>query len=645
MQARYAFSQSIASKQLFLRAASISLAVVFSTSFFSAALAQSANTEEPTLTPLSDFAPDDIQPARGKQYDDGLTINKISIEGNKLIDADKIKDSMSLRPGSLYSKSNLSDDLRRIYDMGYFTEKIKATPISTNKGIHLRIEVQENAPITGVNIDGNTVIGDSDLQAIFANQTGLPQNIAQLNESVEKIEKLYAEKGYVLTRVTNIQDDPDGTINLKINEGAVDKISFVGNRKTKDFVLKRSMTIKEGDLYDEKKIADDLKRLFSTQAFSDVRRVITASPDNPDKYNLTVEVDEKRTGAISLGGGLDTGTGLFGSVGYNDPNFLGRGQNVNAVAAVGSGIINRNSETQAKARNYQFEVGWSEPSLFQTNNSLSTSLYGRDYASFNIPLGVERRIGTEVTWARPLLSMKNTSFGLSLRGENVRIREYATNEDLAEFNISKSQRDAQLKGGTFVTLSPTIAYDTRDNRLNPESGFLGTFSVGGSMGLGASSYGTTNVNLRKYLKIRDGVSLALNAQGGSSLMGDIPAFNMFGLGGPYSVRGFQQGGLGIGNGFAMASVELRNRIPMFGKLKQVPVLNSLAMATFMDAGTLFGESDLNSSFDRAGVGASVGMGLRVNMPGLGPIRLDYAIPILGGGKYANHFNFGVGQKF
>ncbi|MBY0402349.1 MAG: hypothetical protein K2X66_00480, partial [Cyanobacteria bacterium] len=90
-----------------------------------------------SLTPLSEFAPDEVRPAKGEIYDQGLTINKISIEGNRLIEEDKIKDTMASRPGSLYSKRNLQQDLRRIYDMGYFTEKIKAVPIATNAGIHL----------------------------------------------------------------------------------------------------------------------------------------------------------------------------------------------------------------------------------------------------------------------------------------------------------------------------------------------------------------------------------------------------------------------------------------------------------------------------------------------------------------------------
>ncbi len=603
------------------------------------------SNEQTSPTPLSEFAPNDVRAARNQRYDQGLTVNKISIEGNRLIQSDKIKDSMVIRPGSLYSKTTLKDDLRRIYDMGYFTEKIKAVPVSTSEGIVLRIVVQENAPVTGVHIEGNTIVEDSELQNIFASQTGMPQNIGQLNESIEKVEKLYADKGYVLARVANIEDDPDGVINLKINEGTIDKVQFVGNRKTKDFVIKRLMTTKVGDVYNEKNLGDDLKRIFGTQAFSDVRRVITASPDNPDKYNLTVEVDEKRTGAISLGGGLDTSTGLFGSLGYNDPNFLGRGQNVNSIFAVGTGIIGRNRATQASARTYQFDVGWSDPSFRNTSNSLSANLYGRDYSSFNIPLGVERRIGSEIAWGAPIQSLPNVSMGLSLRGENVRIRDYADNTDLREFGISSSDRKDQLKGGTFLSLSPTLAYDTRDNRFNPTSGWLNTISLTGAYGLGGNSYGLASANLRKYIKIREGITLALNAQGGNSLLGDIPEFNMYRMGGAYSVRGFQEGGLGIGNGYLLSTAELRAKVPMLGKMKRIPVLNSLTLATFMDAGTVLGESNFNSIFNRSGNGMSTGLGVRLNMPGIGPIRIDYAIPLAGGSKYNRAWNFGVGEKF
>lgn len=626
----------------------MSLAVVITASMAimpTGAIAQEAEEKPVGATPISEIAPDTVeQTGLNTQYDKALTISKISISGNQLIDEYRIKDNMNLRPGSLYKKSNLQSDLRGIYDMGYFTEKIRAVPIATRDGIHLRIEVEENAPVTGVLVEGNKIVSDAELMEIFSPQTGLPQNVKQLNDSIEKIEKIYADKGYVLARVKEITDDPDGMINLEVNEGRIKNMYFVGNRKTKDYVVERMMSTKAGDVYNENVLTEDLKRVFGTQGFSDVRRVITANPDNPDEYDVTIELDEKKTGAISLGGGLDTGTGVFGSVGYTDPNFRGRGENFSSIASVGTGIIGR-GDSLADARTYQFEVGWSTPSFRQTDNSVGVSLYGRDMASINVPLGIERRIGTNFTWSKPLKSFENTAFSLGFGGERVSLREGGTTGDLADLGVTN--RDGQLDGGTFLNVTPTIAFDTRDNRFNPTQGWLNTFSLTGAGGLDGSSYGTASANVRKFTQLREGVVLALNAQAGSSVLGDIPTFNMFRLGGSYSVRGFREGGLGVGNGFLLGSAELRTKVPLWGKLKEIPVLNTMTTAFFIDGGQLVDQASLTGGdFEQDGFGASIGAGLRFNIPGVGPIRVDYALPVAGGNdRYYRRVNFGVGQKF
>lgn len=619
--------------------------VVFTVSVSAVSLAEDALDDEVSgLTPVSEFAPGEARPTEQKKYDQALTISQVSVSGNYLIDDHAIKDTMALQPGSLYSKRNLQSDLRRIYDMGYFTDQIKAVPVATSHGIHLRIEVQENAPVTGIAIQGNSIIGDEELQAVFDSQTGLPQNIGQLNESIAKIEKTYADKGYVLARVKSIEDDPDGVINLEIDEGKIHNIHLVGNRKTKDYVVERMMSVKEGDVYNEKALTEDLKRIFSSQSFSDVRRVIAVSPDDPDEYDLTIEMDEKKTGAISLGGGLDTGTGLFGSVGYTDPNFRGRGENFSSIASVGTGIIGR-GDSLADARTYQFEVGWSTPSFRKTNNALGVSTYARDMASMTVPLGIERRLGSSLTWSKPLESHPHMAFSLTSGVEHVSLREGGANSDLADLGITG--RDAQLEGGTFLSVSPTLAYDTRNNRFDPTAGWLNSVALTGAYGLGGDSYGTLSANIRKYQQIRDGVTLALNAQAGTNLIGDVPVFNMFRMGGSYSVRGFQEGGLGVGNGFMLGSAELRTKVPLFGKLKDIPFLDTMRTAFFLDAGQVVDQAKLTSGdYAQSGFGASVGAGLRVNIPGVGPIRVDYAVPIAGGNsKYYRRFNFGVGQKF
>jgi outer membrane protein insertion porin family len=601
--------------------------------------------DEPT--PASQLQPDNVTtPLAQPSYDQAVTISQIRIDGTQLIDETTVRQAMRLQPGSIYNKETLQEDLKRIYELGYFTDQMKAIPIATQEGIVLNIRIEENVPVSGVTITGNTKLNDDDLASLFKDQTGLPQNVHQLNKAIEQIEAKYAEKGYVLARVTSIEDDPDGKVTLIVDEGMIDNVQFVGNRKTLDFVLERNMVTKAGQPYNEKALGDDLKRLYSLQAFDDVRRVISVSPDNPDHYNVVIEVDEKRSGALSLGGGFDTGTGFFGTVGYSDPNFLGRGENFNSAFGVGSGVIGRDN-SQANARTYQFDVGWSTPAFLQTDNALSTNLFGRDFASFNVPLGIERRIGAGVSLARAFTSLPNASGSLGLRFENVAMREGTNTATLQSFGISAADRSRQLQDGTFLSLSPTLAYDTRDNVLNPESGWFNTVGTTGALGLGNDSYGTISANVRRYVKIKDGISLAFNGQVGTNVFGDIPEFNLYRLGGMFSVRGFQEGGLGSGAGYALGSAELRTKVPFLDTYtEKIPFLKSLRLVAFADAGSLLDPSDTNRFFTRDEEGYSVGLGIRVDLPGVGPIRIDYAIPLGSyNDEYLRRFNFGIGQKF
>jgi len=612
------------------------------------AMTYAEDPEKPTTTPLSEFAPEVVTSnSGGAAYDRGVQIYRIDIRGNRLVSQQTILSAMTLQPGSLYSRNDLIKDLKRIHDLGYFTEDVKATPIATSQGIVLQITVNENTPVTNIEPVGNEALPSHEIVSMFKKQAGMPQNLQFLNESIAATEKLYHDKGFILARVEQVVDRPDGKLEVKVQEGRIDKIQFVGNRKTKDHVIKREMLLKEGDVYNEKVLMDDLQRIFSSQAFSDVRRVLTVSPDHPDRYNLTIELDEKRTAAISLGGGVDTATGFFGSLGYTDPNFRGMGENVSGLFSIGSGVLLRDNRTQANRQIYQVELNWSTPSINETDNALSVGGFGRFTPSFNVPLAVERRWGAETTWSRPINRLPNTSFALTLRGEHVALGEGDLTRLQELYAVSTAQRDAQLTKGTFLSLTPTLAYDTRNNRFDPTEGWFNTIGLTGALGLGGvDSYSALSANVRHYKALTPWLTLALNGQAASSVFADIPDFNAFRLGGTNSVRGYNEGGLGIGSGMLMGSAELRAKVPFLAPFAQkVKFLDSIRVALFADGGTLFNESANNAIFNRIGYGYSIGAGIRMNIPGVGPLRIDYAIPLRGAGSAVRRFSFGVGQKF
>lgn len=618
--------------------------------------AQFDDEVEEEMTPAETIEPEALPSSEKRSYDEGITIKEVEITGNMLVPEEKILESIKTKPGTIFDRTSLQQDLKSIYEMGYFTDNIKAVPEASPTGVKLRIELEENIPVTGFNIVGNTAVSTAELEELFKDQAGLPQNIAQLNGAISKIEKIYSDKGFVLARVKKITDDPDGMINIDINEGKINKIKFVGNTKTKEFVIKRNMITREGSLYNENLLKDDLKRIFGTQAFEDVRRVVTASTENPEEYDLAVEVDEKRTGSISLGGGVDTGSGIFGSLGYTNPNFLGRGQIISATVIGGSGVINSDADTVRKAT-VQFEANFTEPRIGDTLNSLQVDAFGRNYASFQVPLATERRIGTSIQWARPIKRFNNLAGSLSLDFENVKLKDadpmsWLTYAAMAGIPYQEAIEDRaqQLEGGNFIGLEPSLVYDTRNNRLNPTSGWYHTVKLKQAFGLGGdiNQYGRVYASLRKYIPLGEKSTFALNFQTGSKLIGDLPEFSSFRLGGANTIRGFKEGNIGHGSQYIMGSAEVRVPFPILSQIKKIPFMDNIKAAVFFDAGKLYNQSITNRMFDRPGYGMAAGAGLRINIPGLGPIRVDYGIPLTKVGKYETkkgRFNFGFGEKF
>jgi outer membrane protein insertion porin family len=465
------------------------------------------------------------------------------------------------------------------------------------------------------------------------------------------VEDLYAEKGYILAKVRKVQDDPDGYINIDIDEGIVDEVEISGNIKTKDYVIKREINVKPGDVYNEKKLKQDIARIFGLRAFSDVRRVISPSIDDPSKYKLTVEVDEKRTGSVSLGGGIDTETGLFGQAGYVDTNLFGRGQELGANFLLGSGAVIENDSVLNKAP-FQVELKFVEPRLRNTMNSLEIRGFGEEMASYQVPLSTERRIGGELELARPIKKIPNLAGSVSMGVENIKVSEGdfdQISELFRDKGINISERAKQLQGGTYVSLGPSLVYDSRNAVLNPTNGWYATTNFKESVGItgGSDSFGKVGASVRKFFPVGKKSTFTLAARAGSTVFGDAPDVQAFRLGGPYTIRGFREGDVGNGQGILLGSAEFRTPIPFLDKYLDHKILRDIRLALFMDAGKTFKNSITNTIYDYPGKAISIGAGVIVPLPYLGPIRFDYGYPITAiiGGNKKGTFSFGIGDRY
>lgn len=577
-------------------------------------------------------------------------IQQVEILGNNIIETSFIEQQISSKEGYLYDRKSISKDLNNLYKTGHFTQNIRAVPLKTEEGgIRLRIIVEENPPIKGFTVEGNNTVATKEIMNILLKYEGQPQNILSINSAIEQIQEMYSIKGYILARVTTVQDDPDGIVNILIDEGVINDVIVEGNYKTRDFIVKRNILMEPGTVYNENIMRDDILRLMGTQAFKDVKRDIEMDP-NTGKYNVTVSLDEQRTGKISLGVGVDSTSGFFGSVGFSENNFRGLGQKLSLNVMAGTGIL-MNDSSILNRPNLQAELGFIEPHFKSENQSLGFRAFVRNFGSYQVPLAIEKRYGGDVTLTRRFKAFKNLSGSISFGGEGIDLEEgdeWKARQVFASRGIDYAERAKQLDGGIYAKITPALTYDTRDTIINTRRGVLARLSIEESIGFGADSFGKMHGMLKKFVPVGRKSTLVVAARGGGKIHGDIPEFAAYALGGPYNIRGFNISEVGTGNGFMMGTAEIRTPIPFMDRLTTNTFLNNVRLAAFLDAGTIFGDSLTNKLYDRPGYAITMGVGLRVFIPGLGPINLDYGLPLTNtGGKDRSNgfFTFGMGEMY
>jgi len=195
-------------------------------------------------------------------------------------------------------------------------------------------------------------------------------------------------------------------------------------------------------------------------------------------------------------------------------------------------------------------------------------------------------------------------------------------------------------------LSPGLTYDTRDTLINTRSGTLANVKFTEAINLSDSdnSFGKLQGYVKRYIPIGKKSSFSLLARAGGKLWGNMPEVMAYRLGGPYSVRGYRMSGVGTGDAYVMGSAELATPIPFIDKLK-VNFLNNMRLTMFVDAGKVFAPTITDTLYERPMQAIVAGVGLKFYIPGLGPLSVDYGIPLTNPGGYGDkgYFTFGIGD--
>jgi outer membrane protein insertion porin family len=228
----------------------------------------------------------------------------------------------------------------------------------------------------------------------------------------------------------------------------IERIEIAGNSRTADRVIRREFRLAEGDPFNAAQIRRSRQRLRDLGYFSNVD--IQAAPGTrPDRVQLNTTVTERPTGEVSLGGGFSTDAGLLLDFGIRERNFIGSGVDARLQALLAQ-------------RRSQLDFSVTDPAFLDRNLSAGFDLFYlnrnlQDIASYN-----ERRYGTVLRAGYEFNERMRQSWAYSLVQRNV----YNVQSDASRF--IREQRGETL----LSQLGTTLAYDVRDSRIEPKSGYI-----------------------------------------------------------------------------------------------------------------------------------------------------------------------------
>jgi outer membrane protein insertion porin family len=579
-------------------------------------------------------------------------VSQVRFEGNAHVSQKVLRKQMKTRGQTLIhfmDKSGRLDEVQLEQDLdkireyyqnhGFIDVQVKdVRKDRTEKGPMIITIVIVEGPqyhVRKLAITGYQNTTEAKIRVLLKMKEGSVYSPKQLRDDAKALADAYGSGGYVDLVITP-EGTPAGTglidVHYNVEEGTrsfVNRVNIEGNTRTKDKVIRREVLVAPGDVFNTVRVDTTKKRLENLGYFAKVE-TYPEDTDIPGRKDLTVLVQEKRTGSLSFGGGFSTVDKLVGFAEltqgnfdlFNWPSFTGGGQKFRLRVQYG---------TERK----DFVLAITEPYFLDRRLALTGQAFFTE-ANYLSSEYDQRNYGFTLEMRKPINAYTYGTLGYTL-------------QDIDIFNVDPNASEfIQSQKGSFVEskMFSSVVFDSRDNPLLSRRGQRITFSpaiAGGFLGGDTQIYafdleGSQYFHLPKDTILLINGEIATVSEWGSG--SDVPIFERLFLGGSNNLRGFPFREVGPKDEFGepkggktMARATLEWTFPIIEKARG---------AIFYDTG--FVNSD-PWSFGFNHMASDVGVGLRLDLP-IGPLRLDYGYPVMRDGyNGGGHFNFNVGYQF
>jgi len=581
-----------------------------------------------------------------------------------------IKYKATIDKGDVFKPQDFEVDINRLrvkyMNDGYMNIKIHYDLIPYKKenklGIKIYLEIGKKVYVRDFKITGNKNFETDKLLKSIKLEKDKFFSYDGLMDSIRGITDIYAEEGYIETRVEPMQkflSDTEVVFEFQITEGNkiyIEDIIITGNYKTQQKVISREIIVKPGEVLNSKKVDLSRRNLVMLNYFEKVDVRILEGKNAVNKI-LEFVVEEGRTGTLSFGAGYSSIDKFVGFLEVSKNNFdatdfwsfTGKGQKLNLRIEYGKSRKN-------------YELGWSDP-WFNDNVNDTTKPSPAKPLFLGYNLYRVTRNPDDYELQRTGGSIKvGRKFGyydkvfLKYQFEEVRI--FDVDPVNAPTDIWNEVKDLPGNKKRELQSSFTIEYNrnTTDSPRWPTKGYIFNFTneiAGGFVG-GDVEYLKDEIDLSIFIpgfKTKLGQQvIALHGAAGTvdNIFSnkDVPSYTKYFLGGSNTVRGYSERSIKFVErdsswniisygGLSNMYFNLEYRIPL--------VKDTISNVIFFDGGNIFKTSASFSTIDwRYGYG----FGFRITTP-MGDLRLDWARRISDTypgardkGRTEIHFNIG-----
>jgi outer membrane protein insertion porin family len=255
--------------------------------------------------------------------EEGARVTAVGVEGLQTIAEETALARIQTRAGTTYSDQVTSEDIRRLYALGYFTD-VRVDTEPGADGVRVIFRVKEKPTIQDVQLEGELRLPKSKVQQLLGVKKSDLYDPRKLKEGVDQLRAEYRRKGYYRAEIaTSTQDHQDNTTTLfvVVDSGPrmrVKDILVEGNLAFADKKIRKLLKTKPRNLwrpgtFDEQVLEEDLERIrsfYRKHGYQDVAVEHEVSSDPSGQWLYVhfrvTEGQQHRVGDITV-----TGNQLF----------------------------------------------------------------------------------------------------------------------------------------------------------------------------------------------------------------------------------------------------------------------------------------------------------------------------------------------